>query len=126
MNKSISVFLPAYNEEENISDSILEVEGYLKSRFKDYEIIIVSEGSTDRTNDIVRELQRKIPELILFVKNFSFGYAGALRTGFQNSKKDLIFYTDADRQFDIKELDKLLDQRRFRSCLRRPANQGNF
>jgi len=80
----------------------------LKTRFKDYEILVVSEGSTDKTNDIVRDLQKEISPLRLLARTENFGYAGALRTGFQNSKKDLIFYTDADRQFDIKELDKLL------------------
>jgi len=108
INKSISVFLPAYNEEKSIRKGILEISSYLKSRFKDYEILIISEGSIDKTNEIVRDLQKEIGNLKLFAKDKSYGYAGALRTGFKNSTKKLIFYTDGDRQFDIKEMDKLL------------------
>ncbi len=108
INKSISVFLPMCNEEENVRESVLEINDYLKNRFKDYEILVVSEGSKDRTNEIVKELQKKIDNLKLFDKKECFGYAAALRTGFKNSTKELIFYTDGDRQFDIKELDKLL------------------
>lgn len=107
-NKSISVFLPAYNEEENIRDAITEINDYLKSRFKDYEILIVSCGSTDRTNAITLELAKSIPQLRLVAKEKNTGYAGVLRVGFLSVSKELIFYTDADRQFDIKELDLLL------------------
>lgn len=108
MAKSISVFIPAYNEEENVAGIVREIRDYLASRFTDYEILVVSEGSTDLTNEIVKGLQLEIPQLKLFAQPGNFGYAGALRTGFKNSKKDLIFYTDGDRQFDIKELDLLL------------------
>ena len=106
--KSIAVFLPAYNEEENIGQMVLEINDFLKPRFSDYEILVISEGSTDKTNSIVRGLQERIKNLKLLTKNESFGYAGALRSGFRNSTKKLIFYTDGDGQFDIKELDKLL------------------
>lgn len=108
MNKSISVFIPTYNEEENVRDAVWEINNYLKPRFDDYEILVVSEGSTDRTNEIAEELKKGIPQLRILAKPENFGYAGALRTGFKNSKKELIFYTDGDRQFDIRELDNLL------------------
>lgn len=108
MQQSISVFVPAYNEEENIHDVAVEINDYLIPHFADYEILIISEGSADRTNEIVKELQKDIPRLRLLARPENFGYAGALRTGFKNSKKDLIFYTDGDRQFDIKELDHLI------------------
>lgn len=108
INKSISVFIPTYNEEENVRDAVLEINDYLKPRFDDYEILVISEGSIDRTNEIAEELKKDIPQLRLLVKPKNFGYAGSLRTGFQNSKKELIFYTDGDRQFDIRELDNFL------------------
>ena len=81
---------------------------YLQSRFRDYEILVISEGSTDNTNEITKKLQSEIEHLKLFTKDKCFGYAGALRTGFKSATKELIFYTDGDRQFDIKDLDKLL------------------
>lgn len=107
-DKSISVFLPAYNEEDSIGGFVLEVNSYLKDRFRDFEILVISEGSTDRTKGIVMDLELKIPRLRLLAKNKNSGYAGALRTGFKNSTKELIFYTDGDHQYDIQELDKLM------------------
>lgn len=106
--KSISVFFPAYNEEENIRNVVLEANEYLKPRFSDYEILVVSCASTDRTNEITLELAKSIPQLRLIAKDVNTGYAGVLRTGFLNATKELIFYTDGDHQFDIKELDTLL------------------
>lgn len=108
LQKNISVFLPAYNEESAIGRLILDIDKYLKSRFFDYEILVISEGSTDKTNSVISSLQKEIPRLKLLTKEKSYGYAGALRTGFQSSTKDLLFYMDGDGQFDIRELDKLL------------------
>lgn len=106
--KSISVVIPAYNEEENIKDAIIAIQNYLKPRFQDYEIIVVSEGSKDRTNEIVKELAAQIKNVWLLSNPNNFGFGGALKTGLTSAKKELIFYTDADMQFDINELDKLL------------------
>lgn len=107
-NKSISVFLPAYNEEENIKDIVLEVSDYLKKRFKDYEILVISHGSTDSTNAVVCRLTKFVENLKLVSEDKNIGYANVLRSGFKNSSKELIFYTDGDRQFNIEELDNLL------------------
>jgi len=105
---SISVVLPAYNEEENITYMVNSVNDYLKVRFNDYEILVISQGSKDGTNDLVNNLLNEIDRLSLYTKDQSFGYAAVLRTGFSKSSKELIFYTDSDGQYDIKELDKLL------------------
>ncbi len=109
--KSISVFFPSYNEEENVRETVLSAHEYLKPRFADYEILVISCASTDRTGEIVKELMKTIPHLRLITGPVNPGYAFSVRTGFLTaleSKKDLIFYTDGDRQFDIKELDNLL------------------
>ncbi len=107
-NQSISVFFPSYNEEDNVRESVLSAHEYLKSRFKDYEILVVSCASKDRTNEITEELMKTVPNLRLITGPVNPGYAFSVRTGFLNSKKDLIFYTDGDRQYRIKELDNLL------------------
>lgn len=106
--KSISVILPAYNEEGGIRESVLGADNYLKNNFRDYEILVVSEGSTDNTGGVVRQLEKEIKAAKLFLRKEWTGLGGALRTGFKNASKELIFYTDADRQFDIRELDKFM------------------
>lgn len=105
--KSISVFLPAFNEEENINLCVLSVKRYLNRRFKDYEILVISSGSTDSTEKKVKELAKK-DKRIKSIHHKKIGYGRALRAGFANSSKELIFYTDADNQFNIEEMDKLL------------------
>lgn len=107
-SKSISVFLPTYNEEENIRETVTKINDYLKNRFSDYEILVINDGSKDRTADVVKETQRAIPQLKLINHETNQRYAQALRTGFANSTKDLVFYTDSDGQFDINEMDLLL------------------
>lgn len=107
VNKSISVFLPALNEEENIKDCIISIASYLDRRFKDYEIIVIANGSTDKTEKIASELAKK-DKHIAVVNDKKIGYGAALKSGFTNSSKDLIFYTDADNQFNIEDMDKLI------------------
>lgn len=106
-DKSISVFLPALNEQENIKPCVLAVKKYLQTRFRDFEIIVIANGSTDKTEKIVSELNKK-DKRIKIVNEKIKGYGAALRSGFTHASKELIFYTDADLQFSINDLDKLL------------------
>lgn len=108
LNKSISVFLPTLNEEENIKDCVVSVDKYLNKRFKDYEILVIASGSTDKTVEIVNKLANKNKHVKLINSKEKLGYGIALRSGFAHSTKELIFYTDSDNQFDIKDMDKML------------------
>ena len=108
INKSISVFLPALNEEENIRDCVTSVNRYLSKKFSDYEILVIASGSTDKTPEIVTNLARKNRRIRLINSKEKLGYGMALKSGFKNSKKELIFYTDADKQFNINDFDKFL------------------
>lgn len=108
VSKSISVFLPALNEEENIGSCVLSVKKYLENRFKDYEILVIASGSADDTAKIVMDLSRKDKHVKLINYKKKLGYGTALKSGFSQSSKELIFYTDSDNQFDIADMDKLL------------------
>ena len=108
VSKSISVFLPALNEEENIEDCVTSVNKYLRNRFKDYEILVITSGSTDKTAEIVKNLIKNNKHIKLINSKEKLGYGVALKSGFSLSSKELIFYTDSDNQFNIKDLDKLL------------------
>jgi len=104
----ISVILPAYNEKENIEKAIKSVRSYLKSRFKSFEIIVVNDGGTDGTQAVTAQLAKSIKELKLVNHTRNLGYGAALGDGFRNAAGKLVFYTDADNQYDIREMDKLL------------------
>jgi glycosyltransferase involved in cell wall biosynthesis len=98
IDKSISVFMPAYNEEDNIQSAVLEAEEMLKNTTNDYEIIVVNDGSTDSTKLILNNLLLKLPCLRVIEHFVNKGIAEAIKSGLFSAKKDLIFYNSADRQ----------------------------
>jgi glycosyltransferase involved in cell wall biosynthesis len=109
IGRRISVVLPAFNEEENIEKQVRAVEEVLRDFvFDEYEIVVVDDGSADRTRQICQSLSKELPALRLLVHERNQGYAKALRTGFTSAKMPLVFYTDSDNQFDVRELKNLL------------------
>lgn len=106
---SLSIFMPAFNEEGNIAATILDATTAAKRIAKDYEIIIVNDGSRDRTGDIVKELAIANPHLRLVNHAQNKGYGAAVKTGLQSCKKDWIFFTDSDGQFHYDEIEKFVD-----------------
>ena len=107
---SISAVLPAFNEEENIETATTRMADVLRSlNLSDYEVIIVDDGSEDGTGEIADRLAAIDPDHIrVFHHRPNRGYAEALKTGFTSARHQLIFYTDSDNQFDVKELKNLL------------------
>lgn len=107
-SESISVVLPAYNEEGNIYSVVTQAVGVLEDLKIDHEIIVVDDGSQDRTGEIINQLAANFPQIRVIHHPQNKGYGGALTSGFKAAKNDLIFFMDADRQFDIGEITKLL------------------
>jgi len=107
---SLSVVLPAYNEEENVEQAVKHVSGVAQTLDRDYEIILVNDGSSDRTGEIGRELEKDIPSFRLVEHYPNRGYGGALKAGFEAARKDLIAFYPGDAQFDFEEVKRLLDQ----------------
>jgi len=105
---SISVFLPAFNDEATIGELVSEALVLLKSLTKDYEVIVINDGSTDSTASVLDELAIGSEHIRIIHHRSNLGYGAALRTGFSNARKDLIFYTDGDGQYDVRELVLLL------------------
>ena len=105
---SISAVLPAYNEEENVAKAVRDTIAVLESLGSDYEVIVVDDGSKDKTSQVVRGLMSEFPRLRLEPHPVNRGYGGALRTGFAAATKELVFLNASDNQFDPRELNKLL------------------
>jgi 4-amino-4-deoxy-L-arabinose transferase-like glycosyltransferase len=103
---SLSVVIPAYNEEATIQRALAEAETALAALGNVYEILIVDDGSTDRTAELAAEAGGPRVRVIRHGENL--GYGAALRTGFSEAKGDLVGFTDADCQFDLGELDRLI------------------
>jgi len=105
---SLSVFFPCYNEQDNVSRTVEKALDVLKKLGADFEIIIVDDGSRDKTGQIADELSRCNPAVKVVHHPTNLGYGAALQSGFRAAAKELVFYTDGDGQFDINEMPALL------------------
>src|SRR6266404_1275379 len=100
---SITIAIPAYNEEENISLVIKDTLKKLPKYFKDYEVIVVDDGSKDKTGEIADKLAKKNKHLrVIHQKNE--GYSGAMFAGIKAAKKDYVAYMPADGQFLVDDM----------------------
>ncbi|HEY7849944.1 MAG TPA: glycosyltransferase family 2 protein [Ktedonobacterales bacterium] len=109
--RGIGVVLPAYNEEAVIAETVGACVETLAVIAPDYEIIVVDDGSYDRTRAIADELAASDPHIHVVHNQPNRGYGGALLAGFAVVSKELTFYMDSDGQFDIRDLVKLLELR---------------
>lgn len=107
-NPSISIIVPAYNEEQRLPESIAKIDTYFASISSPYEIIIVNDGSTDSTAKLATEIAslHSYVRVIHLKKNRGKGYA--VRIGTQEAKGQYILFSDADLSTPIFEVEKLL------------------
>lgn len=103
----LSIFFPAYNDSGTIASLVIAARRTAARLTPDFEIIVVDDGSPDNTAAIADELARTYPEVRVVHHPVNRGYGGALRTGFLEARKDVIFYTDGDAQYDPAELELL-------------------
>jgi len=107
-NLSISVVLPAHNEAENIRITVENCVAYLEQNVSDYEVVVVNDGSSDDTQNIVEGLASTNSKVVLVNHPVNMGYGFALRSGFEKASCEYIFFMDSDGQFDINDLDRLI------------------
>lgn len=106
--QALSVFFPAYNEEANIETTVNAARQVLEKIAQRWEIIIINDGSKDRTGEIAEKLNRKDRRIKVITHSPNRGYGASLKSGFYNSRYDWIAFTDADGQFDFTEISKFL------------------
>jgi len=106
--RGISVVLPAHNEEAVLAATLEKCMATLSAIAPDYEIIVVDDGSSDRTGAIAEEYAASNPHIRVVHNRPQRGYGGALIAGFNAMTKPLAFFMDADGQFDIRDLALLL------------------
>jgi len=107
---SLSIVLPAYNEEENAASAVEKVSAVAQGLGMDYEILLVNDGSADRTGEIGRELEQRIANFYLVEHYPNRGYGGSLKAGFAAATKELVAFTPADNQFKFDEITRLLER----------------
>lgn len=105
---SFSLVLPAHNEESNIEAVVRRSLDLLPSFADTFEIIVVNDGSRDRTREIIDKLAADDPRVKIVHHRANRGYGGALKSGFDHSAGDYVMFMDADRQFDVADLALLI------------------
>ncbi len=104
----MTLFFPCYNEEANVERTTLAALKTASRLCDDFEIIIVNDGSKDKTGEIADALAVEHDNVKAVHNNPNLGYGGALQRGFREATKPWIFYTDGDGQFDFEEIETLL------------------
>jgi len=108
---SITAFFPCYGDSGTIATMVLRALQTLPLVTDDYEVVVIDDGSPDDANLILDELVRVYPQYVRVIHNSCpSGYGGVLRCGFQKARKDWIFYTDGDAQYNPRELVSLVDK----------------
>lgn len=108
MASTYSFVIPAYNESERLSVSLPKVLDYILQKRLSAEIIVVNDGSTDNTADIVRRFMRLHPDIRLVENPGNRGKGYSVRNGMLHASGDLLLFSDADLSAPIEEAPKLL------------------
>jgi glycosyltransferase involved in cell wall biosynthesis len=101
---SLTVFFPAYNDSGTIASLVIRALQTASRLTPNHEVIVVNDGSTDATAQILEALTQVYPSLKVVTHPDNRGYGGALRSGFAAASKDIVFYTDGDAQYDPSEM----------------------
>jgi glycosyltransferase involved in cell wall biosynthesis len=102
----LSVIIPAYNEEKRLPQTLKEIDEYLRNQNFDYEIIVVSDGSKDRTCEVVESLKSEIKNLNLICEKINRGKGYGVKIGMLNAKGRYRLFTDSDNSTPISEIEK--------------------
>jgi len=105
----LTFFFPAYNEEENVEETVSRALEQIGPMVPSIEVLIVDDGSRDRTPEIADRLAAADERVRVFHQP-NRGYGGALKSGFRESRGELICFSDGDLQFDLREMQLLLDR----------------
>lgn len=105
---SLSFVIPAYNEEPNVVQALRRASSVLQTLHLDYEILLVNDGSRDRTGEIAKSMVGQIPHLHVVENKPNRGYGGALKSGFYAANKEWIAFAPSDNQFDFAQVRDLI------------------
>jgi len=108
----LSVFLPTYNEEGNIKKVVLDTKKSLAGIASKWELIIVNDGSKDKTREIAEELVKSDKRIRVINHKVNLGYGASLSTGLYSSQYKWISFIDSDGQFDFGEINKFIEKQK--------------
>src|SRR5437868_10954515 len=109
MSPELSIVIPAYNEESRLPATLERIAAYLKHCHRETEVVVVDDGSKDRTAAVAQSFSGKIPRLRVVPNGVNRGKGYSVRHGVQEARGRLVLFTDADLSAPIEEADKLVD-----------------
>ncbi|MCH8203622.1 MAG: glycosyltransferase family 2 protein [Candidatus Hydrogenedentes bacterium] len=108
--KSVSIFYPCYQDWGTMGSMVLFTVQTAERLGLDYDITIVDDGSAEHTRQLLQRIEKDYPKVSVLYHPKNRGYGGALRSGFAAATREWIFYTDGDAQYDVRELELLLER----------------
>lgn len=107
---SLSIFFPFWNEEANLEKVVLSALPVAKKVAKQWEILIIDDGSSDNTLEVAKKVAKKDKHIRVIPHKENRGYGAALKTGLAQAKYDYVVFTDGDGQFDFAEVEKFIEK----------------
>jgi len=104
----LSIIIPSFNEEQRLPDTLRKIAAYVRERRPDTEVIVVDDGSTDKTAAVARSYQARIPLLRVLSNGTNRGKGFSVRHGSLEARGNIVLFTDADLSSPIEEGEKLL------------------
>ena len=108
--RGLTVFFPAFNDSGTIASLVIAAVQTASRLTPDFEVLVINDGSADPTPELADELARLYPQVRVIHHPSNRGYGGALRSGFAEATRELVFYTDGDAQYDPREMALLWDR----------------
>lgn len=108
MEAKINIIIPAYNEEKRIIQTLEKITSYLRENWRDYKIIIINDGSNDRTEELVKSYMLSNPNIQLKTIKRNLGKGYSVKVGVSLSDGDLIVFTDVDLSAPIQQVEDLI------------------
>lgn len=105
----LSIVIPAFNEELRLPATLERIAAYLQGSRREVEVLVVDDGSKDRTAAVAESFREKIPKLRVVPNGINRGKGYSVRHGVQEARGRIVLFTDADLSAPIEEADKLVD-----------------
>lgn len=108
--EELSIFFPFWNEQDNVESVVTKAMSVADSVAKKWEIIMIDDGSSDKTLEKIKKLSLTDKRLIAVWHRVNRGYGAALKTGFEKARYKYVVFNDGDGQFDFSEITRLMDK----------------